>query len=196
MINLNKLILFTIILTSTSLTATEFEITPFFGKMYSSDLLQSDEESELSLDGSTNFGIAIAWQDSSNGKGQILINSISHDFESDIDSYKHSLDIIYTHFSGIAQFRQQSYVTTVSLGLGGAYFDAEGGEELYPSATIAFGTRYEFSDRLSFVTELRGYASLVDAEDAMFCYDDVCSAEFDGSLWIDSSISLGIAVKF
>jgi len=117
MINLNKLILFTIILTSTSLTATEFEITPFFGKMYSSDLLQSDEESELSLDGSTNFGIAIAWQDSSNGQGQILINSVSHDFESDIDSDKHSLDIIYTHFSGIAQFRQQSYVTTVSLGL-------------------------------------------------------------------------------
>jgi len=183
-------------LTSTTIVATEFEITPFFGQMFASDLVQADEQTTLSVDSGTNIGIAIAWQDSPNGQGQIMINSVSHDFTSNLDSTNHTIDIIYTHFNGVAQFRQQAYVTTVSLGLGGAYFDSEGGKELYPSASIAFGTRYEFSDNLSFVTELRGYASLVDDEDQMFCQESICSAKFDGSLWVDSTISVGIAVKF
>jgi len=183
-------------LTSTMLSATEFEITPFFGQMFSSDLLQADEQSTLSVDSGTNIGIAIAWQDSPNGQGQVMINSVSHDFTSELDTTNHSVDILYTHFNGVAQFRQQAYVTTVSLGLGGAYFDSLGGKKLYPSASVAFGTRYEFSENLSFVTELRGYASLVDDEDNIFCQEDICSAKFDGSLWIDSTISIGIAVKF
>ncbi len=183
-------------ISSSSSFATEFEITPFVGQMYSSDLLSSDGETTLSVDSGTNFGVGIAWQDSPNGQGQILLNSVSHDFKSDLDSNNYSIDIIYAHFNGIAQFRQQNYVTTVSLGLGGAYFDTNGGSELYPSATVAFGTRYEFSDELSLVTEIRGYASLVDEKDETFCSNDVCSGQFDEALWMDTSISVGIAYKF
>ena len=107
------------------------------------------------------------------------------------------LDITYAHFNGVALFRQQNYVTTLSLGVGGAYFDAEqGSEEVYPSASISFGTRYEFEDNMALVTELRAYATLIDDEDALFCQQEVCSANFTDSLWIDSSISIGIAIKF
>lgn len=202
MINLRKInkniiaLTASVALSSSSLSAEEWEVTPFFGQIFGSDLVQTDGQTSLSVDSGTNFGVGIAWQDSPNGQGQVLINYVSHDFNSAIDSNKHSLDILYTHFNGVAQFRQQSYVTTVSLGLGGAYFDSEGGSELYPSASVAFGTRYEFSDNLSFVTELRGNASLVDDDDNLFCRSSVCSAKFDGSLWIDTSISVGIAVKF
>lgn len=181
---------------SFSAMATEFEVSTFLGQMYSSDLTGNSAENTLSVDAGGNFGIAVAWQDSPNGQGQIMLNVVSHDFKSEVTEQDHSLDIMYAHFNGIAQFRQQSYVTTVSLGLGGAYFDSDVSEELYPSATVAFGTRYEFSERVAIVTELRGYATLVDDDDNMFCENDICHAQFKDSLWMESNISIGLAIKF
>ena len=64
------------------------------------------------------------------------------------------------------------------------------------SASVAFGTRYEFSKQVALVTELRAYATLIDEDDAMFCQQELCSANFKDSLWIDSSITVGIAYKF
>ena len=175
--------------------AADIEVTTFIGQMYSSDLVDPAGTNDIPVDNGTNFGIAVAWQDSPNGQGQIMLNSVSHDF-TDNNNTAQSLDILYAHFNGVAQFRQQNYVTTVSLGLGGAYFDSDMSEELYPSATLAFGTRYEFSQNVALVTELRGYASLVDEKDNLFCESNTCQAQFKDALWIDSNISIGIAVKF
>ncbi len=174
----------------------QLETQLFFGQMYSSDLLSSDQATDISVDNANNFGIALSWNDSPNGQGQIMLNRVSHDFTSPEDNENHSLDIIYVHFNGVALFRQQNYITSVSLGLGGAYFDTDEKESMYPSATIAIGTRYEFSDNLAFITELRGYASIVDNDDDMFCRGDVCNAVFEDSLWMESNISIGLAFKF
>jgi hypothetical protein len=181
---------------SFSAFATDVEFSAFLGQMYSSDLADSTADNTLSVDAGGNFGVAVAWQDSPNGQGQIMLNVVSHDFKSDVTEQDYSLDIMYAHFNGIAQFRQQSYVTTVSLGLGGAYFDNDVNEELYPSATVAFGTRYEFSNRVAIITELRGYATLVDDDDDMFCENEICHAQFKDSLWMESNISIGLAIKF
>ncbi|GAA6203543.1 MULTISPECIES: hypothetical protein [Thalassotalea] len=181
---------------SLSAVATEFEVSAFLGQMYSSDLTGISTEDALSVDAGGNVGVAVAWQDSPNGQGQIMLNVVSHDFKSEATEQNYSLDIMYAHFNGVAQFRQQSYVTTVSLGLGGAYFDSNISEELYPSATLAFGTRYEFSETVAMITELRGYATLVDADDNMFCENDICHAQFENSLWMESNISIGLAIKF
>lgn len=180
---------------ASSVSAKQFEATVMVGQMASSDLLASDN-ADISVDSGTNIAVGLAWQENVNGQGQVLLNRVSHDFTGEND-VKSSLDVTYAHFNGVAMFRQQNYVTTLSLGFGGAYFDAEqGSEELYPSASIAFGTRYEFSDKMALVTELRAYATLVDDDDAMFCSQDICSANFDDSLWIDSAISVGVAIKF
>jgi hypothetical protein len=193
---LKKTFVIYITIFSFSAVATDFEVSVFLGQMYSSDLTDISAENTLSVDAGGNVGVAVAWQDSPNGQGQIMLNVVSHDFYSEADNQNHTLDIMYAHFNGIAQFRQQSYVTTVSLGLGGAYFDSDVGEELYPSATLAFGTRYEFSDTVALFTELRGYASLVDDADNMFCENEICHAQFEDSLWMESNISIGLAIKF
>lgn len=175
--------------------AKPLELSVMFGQIYGLDLVTNDN-SDINTDSGNNIAVGIAWQENVNGQGQILLNRVSHNFISN-NQANHELDITYVHFNGIALYRQQNYVTTLSLGLGGAYFDAkQGSEELYPSASVAFGTRYEFSQKMALVTELRAYATLVDEDDAMFCQQDICSANFSDSLWIDSSISLGIAIKF
>ncbi|WP_281556231.1 hypothetical protein [Thalassomonas sp. RHCl1] len=176
--------------------ANGFEITPYIGQMYSTDIHGSDGSTELSVSDDPHLGFAIAWQASNQGQGQVLINAVNHDFTSDIDQQKYSIDIIYAHFSGVAQFKQQSYSTSVSLGVGGAYFDADNGSSLYPSITTAIGTRYEISKNLALVTELRLYASLTDEDDDILCKSDTCIASFDGALWLDSAISFGIAYRF
>ncbi len=185
-----------LILTSHSTWSADLEITPYVGQTFAADLSGIDGESQISIDSATNIGLSFAWQDTPNGQGQVLINAVSHDFSNDLNDQDYSLDVIYAHFSGIAQFRQRHYVTTVSIGLGGSYFDADGGEELYPSLTAAMGTRYEFSQNLSLVTEIRGYASIIDENDDLFCKDDICSAQFDDTLWIETSVSVGVAYKF
>jgi len=124
------------------------------------------------------------------------LNRVSYDFIGE-NQTNNKLDITYAHFNGIALYRQQNYVTTLSLGLGGTHFDAEqGSEELYPSASVTLGTRYEFTPQMALVTELRAYATLIDEDDALFCQQNMCSANFSDSLWIDSSIAVGIAIKF
>ena len=183
-------------LLSSSVTfANQYEISAMVGQMFGSDLVASDN-SDISTDAGGNFAIGFAWQESVNGQGQILLNHVSHDFSGE-NGTNESVDITYAHFNGVALFRQQNYVTTLSLGVGGAYFDAkQGNEEVYPSASLAFGTRYEFEDDMAIVTELRAYATLIDDDDALFCQQEVCSANFTDSLWIDSTISIGVAIKF
>lgn len=180
---------------SNTTIANQLEISAMLGQMYGSDLVAIDN-SNIDVDSGSNIAVGIAWQENVNGQGQILLNRVSHDFTGQ-NNEKETLDITYAHFNGVALFRQQNYVTTLSIGVGGAYFDADqGGEELYPSASVAFGTRYEFAENIALVTELRAYATLVDENDVMFCQQESCSANFDDSLWIDSSISVGIAFKF
>ncbi|NMP30895.1 hypothetical protein HII17_04900 [Thalassotalea sp. M1531] len=174
-----------------------YEFTPYFGYMFGSDISSTGgDEIELSNDG--HFGIAFSWKDSpqGSGQGQVLINYVSHEFDSEIDGSSEDLNILYTHFSGVALFRQQSYVTTFSLGLGGAYLDSDYESGFYPSATVAFGTRYEFSPFFALTTELRAYATLTDEDEDLFCKNDVCAAEFDDALYIDTAVSIGLAFAF
>jgi hypothetical protein len=95
--------------------ARDIEITPFIGKMFSADLINSQNGTDLVVTDDKNYGLAIAWQDSPNGQGQILLNTVSHDFISSSDLQEHSFDITYLHFSGVTQLKQQNYVTTISL---------------------------------------------------------------------------------
>ncbi|TWX72819.1 outer membrane beta-barrel protein [Colwellia sp. C1TZA3] len=189
-----RAILCTFLLSNVAI-AQPLELSVMVGQIYGPDLVTSDN-SDIDIDSGSNIAVGIAWQENVNGQGQILFNRVSHDFIGQ-NQVNNELDITYAHFNGVALYRQQSYVTTLSLGLGGAYFDAEqGSEELYPSASVAFGTRYEFSQQIALVTELRAYATLIDEDDAMFCQRNICNANFSDSLWIDSSIALGIAIKF
>lgn len=173
-----------------------FEVTPYIGYMAASDLQSPDGTSTLKVDSASHFGIGIAWQDSPKGQGQVLVNAVSHNFEGVEANSKHSLDIIYAHFNGVAQFRQNAYVTTFSLGVGGAYFDSQQSTTMAPSATAAIGTRYEFSNSFALVTEVRAYASLVDEDDELFCENDACAAQFDGSIFMEGALSFGIAYRF
>jgi hypothetical protein len=176
--------------------ARDIEITPFIGQMFSADLINSQNGTDLVVTDDKNYGLAIAWQDSPNGQGQILLNTVSHDFVSSSDLQEHSFDITYLHFSGVTQLKQQNYVTTISLGIGATYFETDSKDEIYPSLTMAFGTRYELSKNVALVTELRGYASYIEEDNQLFCQESICHALLEDGLWLDGSISVGLAIKF
>lgn len=188
--------LFFVPLFSISLQAVEFELTPMLGQTFSPDLANDDKTSILSTSNETNFALAFAWQDTPKGQGQILVNYVSRDFTDDIAQSSHSFDTIYTHFNGVALFKERNYITTVGFGLGATYFSSDFDDLIYPSLTFALGTRYEFSDNLALVTELRGYATLTDENDTLFCQNDTCVAHFDSALWFDGQVSVGLAYSF
>lgn len=198
--NIRALVASILFVFATPLMATQYEITPYVGKVSSSDLTVPDSTTSVSLDSATTYGLGFAWQESPNGQGQILVNYISHDLklpsEDQANEQTSSFDVLYAHFNGIAQFRQRQYITTVSIGLGAARFSTDAGNEISPSFTAALGTRYEISDVASVVTEIRAYASLMQDGDTLFCQEDVCAAEFDDSVWIDTAISVGFSYKF
>lgn len=172
------------------------EITPYVGKIYGADFINNNGD-DLSVENDNNLGLGIAWQDGPNGQGQVLITSASHEFETNTDNVTGNMDVIYAYFNGIAQFKQQDYITTVSLGLGGAYYDVENGSSsIFPSLTAALGTKYKIDDSLSFVTEIRSYITLTDEESDIFCQDNECIAEFESALWIETSLSVGVSYSF
>lgn len=176
--------------------ATEYEITPYIGKMYSSDLVSLNSDQDISIDSTTHYGVGLAWQESPNGQGQILINYAKHDLDLSENNDAVSFKVIYAHFNGVAQFRQRNYMTTVSVGLGVANFDTDAHSEISPSLTAAVGTRYQLSQVASIVTEVRAYASLMQDGDKLFCQNDVCNADYDDAAWVNTTISIGFSYKF
>ncbi|MBL4941658.1 MAG: hypothetical protein JKY81_08335 [Colwellia sp.] len=181
---------------SINLQAVEFEVTVLAGQTFSPDLANGDNNSSFTTTDEPNIALALAWQESLTGQGQILINYISRDFTDDINQPTSSFDTLYTHFSGVAFFKDRNYITTVGLGIGATYFNSDFDEVIYPSLTVAVGTRYEFSDSLAFITELRAYATLTDDNDTLFCQNDSCLAQFDRAVWFDGQISIGLAYRF
>lgn len=181
---------------SINIQAVEFEITPMIGKTFSPDLVNANKALSLPTTDEQNIALSFAWKDSPTGQGQILVNYISRDFVDDINLATHSFETLYTHFNGVALFKERNYITTVGLGIGATYFKSDVDDVVYPSLTVAIGTRYEISSSLAFVTELRAYATFTDDSDTLFCENDSCLAHFDGAVWFDNQVSVGIAYRF
>lgn len=172
------------------------EITLFGGKAYASNL-SGLEAQNITVESSGIAGFAYAWNNGPRGQGQIIISRTSHDFIGN-NNLLTSFDVTHAHFNGVAHFRQRHYLTTVSLGLGGSQFKVEDyGDDIRPSITAALGTRYQLSEQLSIVTELRAYMVFVDNESAVFCSsNDNCLANFDDTFWNNTSLTLGLAYRF
>lgn len=183
-------------LLSVSAQAGDLEITTMLGYTFSPELTSSDNSVDIPTTNEPNVALAFSWKDSTPGQGQILVNYISRDFTDITDQSKHSFDTLYTHFSGVAFFKEKNYITTVGMGFGMTYFNSDFDSAIYPSMTVAVGTRYEFSDNLAFITELRSYATLTKDDSTVFCQNGTCIAHFDGAIWIDNQISIGLAYSF
>jgi hypothetical protein len=183
-------------LLSINAQAGDLEITPMLGHTFSQELTSDDMTTDIETTNESNVAIALSWQDSPAGQGQILVNYISRDFTDNIDQSTHSFDTLYAHFNGVAFYKERNYITTFAMGIGATYFKSDFDDVIYPSLTVALGTRYEFSDNLAFITELRAYATLTKEDDTVFCQNDACLAHFDGAVWIDSQISIGLAYSF
>lgn len=181
----------------TALPGNAVEVTPYIGKMFGQNLINSSGE-ELTVDNSNSAGISLAWEKGRHGQGQILINATSHRFATNTNNVTNKLNIIYAHFNGVAKFRQRDYTTTVSIGVGGSYLDVKNGNsDIYPSFTAAIGTRYEISKHVNFVTELRSYMTLTDNDTDIFCLDeDNCDVNFKSAIWTDTSVSFGLSYRF
>ncbi len=178
-----------------SFSSLALEVTPYLGYVFASDIIDANGE-ELTVEKGNSFGLGIAWKDGPNGLGQVLVTSTSHEFDTNIGTTG-NMDVIYAHFNGVAQFKQHNYITTVSIGLGGAYYDVEdGSDDIFPSFTAALGTKYQINQQFAFVTELRSYVTLTDEDNELFCQAGNCLAEFEDSLWIETAISVGVTYSF
>lgn len=181
--------------------ALEIELTPMVGYTFSPDLISGDRASDISVTDEVNFSMAIAWQEAtskqrkSQGQGQVLINYINRDY-TDTSGAKHDFSTYYAHFNGVTFMQSGNHTTTIGFGLGGAFFDTDNDSAIYPSVTASVGTRHNISDNLTFITEVRMYASLVKDDDELFCQAENCSAYFNDAIWFDSNISIGLAYRF
>jgi len=190
--------LFCSLLLSIPAQAKDFEITTLLGYTFSPKLTSIDADNAVSIPTTdeANIALAFSWQDSATGQGQILVNYISRDFTDNINQSKHSFDTLYAHFNGVAFYKERNYITTVGMGIGATHFKSDYNSATYPSITISVGTRYEISNNLTFVTELRAYATFTKDDDTVFCQNNSCLAHFDGAIWIDSQVSMGLSYSF
>jgi hypothetical protein len=188
-------------LLSINAQAGDLEITSMLGYNFSPKLTSADNTIDIATTDEPNVALAFSWQDSTTGQGQILVNYISRDFtdngsSTNMGQSSHSFDTLYTHFNGVTFLKKRNYITTVGMGIGATYFNSDFDSAIYPSVTVTVGTRHEFSNNLSFITELRAYATLTKDDDTIFCQNGTCLAHFDNTIWIDGQISIGLAYRF
>jgi hypothetical protein len=181
---------------SISAFAGDIEITSMLGYTNSPELTDKDRTTEIETTNEPNIAFAFSWKDYPNGQGQILVNYISRDFIDNIDQSTHSFDTVYAHFSGIAFYKERNYTTTIGMGVGATYFNSDFDNAVYPSVTFALGTRYTLSENLTFITEIRAYATLTKDDDTVFCKNESCIAHFDDTIWLDKQFSIGLAYSF
>jgi hypothetical protein len=198
----SKLALIGALLLGLSAPSQAVEITPFVEYVLTDDLILDGTEQSVSVDDTTAVGLIIGWDKGVLGQGQLSLSYGSYDFKTTVDDelIDSSFDLLYAHFNGVAHYRQQNYTTTVSFGLGATFIDSDNDSSSYPSITAGLGTRYNISQNLALITELRAYGTFADDDSSLFCRSGAngssCFAQFDGSFWVDAALRLGIAYRF
>jgi hypothetical protein len=173
------------------------------GKIAGNKFATHDLEQQISVQGEDIFQLSYSWPYSEQGtvgQGRIMYNQSTRRF---VGAWNNSFDdrliTRYLHFGGVAFYRDGNQITTFDLGIGGLQFVSEqSGYDTINAPSIASGVaaRYYLSDYFGVQVEGRVYASLVDAEDALFCQAESCQARFKNDFWLDSQVTLGIFWSF
>jgi len=186
-----------LILASTSATAREFEITPFYGYQWGGDVETHYQGSydNVDINDSENWGIMLNIGLSPMTQIELLYNT--QDTGADARRFDDTLDlnIDYWQVSMLWGFRPDEQVNPyLVFGIGGTWLRPEGFSSLSRfSGNVGGGAKFYFSDRIGLRLEGRIYGTYISSTtsycDPFWCYG------YNNSLY-QFDVSAGLIIRF
>jgi len=187
-----------------------FEITPFvgarFGGGFDVENDTTDTTTSADLGSGVGYGLDLGLYRDQRGFYELLYSTQDTSLDS-IDPALHNLDIRidYLQFGGTALFADESerFVPFVSLTIGAARLEPSRSgysSETKFAATFGTGLRIPFNDRIVATLGLRGYATFLQSDTALFCASTptnaTCLVKSKGSAMVQGEGSLGLTIRF
>lgn len=194
----------TLVFTSVSSHAADFEITPTFGYTFGGKLKDSDTDESLKFDDSESYGFILGLRDESKAGGafyELLYSHQSTDVKIDeafLSSKKRfDVDVHYLHLGGRYGPEGAAVNPYVVAGVGVAYFDSKQGDsETKFSFSIGGGVNVPLTEHIGFRFEGRGFGSVFENNSSIFCANNQCLIKTKGDvLWQFTGFS-GLVFSF
>ncbi|WP_299801818.1 outer membrane beta-barrel protein [uncultured Shewanella sp.] len=184
----------------------EVYVAPFGGYSFGAsefDISSTDSEDKgkVKVAESQNYGVMLGFTTKDPGNVYLLYSHQSTDLKTGDNfspSVITSMDVDYFHVGGSLYFPMQSvkpYITT-SLGLtsmrpGGAYSN-----ETRFSVAIGGGVEYQATEAFSVFAEVKGYATFINADNALFCGNNGCLWNIQSDIMWQGQANIGASFKF
>ncbi|MGS0680968.1 outer membrane protein [Shewanella sp. 125m-7] len=162
---------------------------------------ESDEAGKVKIAEAQNYGVMLGFTTKDPGNVYLLYSHQSTDLKTS-DNFSPnvitSMDVDYFHVGGSLYFPMKSvkpYVTT-SLGLthmrpGGAFSN-----ETRFSMALGGGIEYQATEAFSLFAEVKGYATFINADNALFCGNDGCIWNIQSDIMWQGQANIGASFKF
>jgi len=187
-----------------AIAAERFEIAPFLGYRIGGDFQDEVTDSDLEVDESSSFGLAVSRSLDPGRRVEIWYANQSSEISADDGAFTgdplFDLNVHYLHLGGTVVMDQaRALQTFVSGGVGVTHFDPDRGgldSETRLSLSLGFGGKSYLTRNAGLRIDVRWIGTLMDSDAALFCVDGSCAVRVDGSLFSQWELGAGAFVAF
>lgn len=184
--------------------ANELEFTPFVGHRFGGSFELDSPYSRLDAENSTDWGFTISQATSSAARYEFLYSHQDTSLADTTDpNNAFDLDIHYIHLGGTVDVypidRYEDKITPyITGGLGMTFMNpSQRGydDETRFSLSVGGGLKWYPTQRLGIRFEMRGYSTLIDSKETLFC-NPGCNLQMEGDAFPQFETNLGLIFSF
>lgn len=179
-----------------------FAITPMLGWRAGGRLDNPEGDDRRNIDGARAFAIALNLNQARGRHYELLYSRQRSRFAAG-DGRPLDLDIEYLHVGGMLTWPQHRLESFVTGSLGATRLDPRGpaGSRARPSMSLGAGLRIPLNRHLSLRLETRGYLTLTEGNEEIFCLSAPpevagCAARYSGNSLLQFEALAGISMAF
>lgn len=186
------------------LAGSGLEFTPFTGHRFGGSFELDNHYSNLDLDNSTDWGFTISREASDSTRYEFLYSHQDSSLADTTDpDNAFGLDIHYVHLGGSVDvysldYYREKITPYITGGLGMTFMNPSHRgyeDETRFSLSVGGGLKWYPTQRLGIRFEMRGYSTLIDSNETLFC-DQGCTLQIEGDAFPQFETNLGLIFSF
>jgi opacity protein-like surface antigen len=189
---------------SSLLGDSDLEFTPFTGHRFGGSFELDNHYNSLDIDHATDWGFTISRSASRSTRYEFLYSHQDTTLADTTDpDNAFGLDIHYLHLGGTVDvssldYKREKITPYITGGFGMTFLNPSHGsynDETRLSLSVGGGLKWYPTDRLGIRFEMRGYSTLIDSNETLFC-EPGCNLQIEGDVFPQFETNLGLIFSF
>jgi opacity protein-like surface antigen len=189
---------------SSLLAAGDIEITPYTGHRFGGSFELDNHYSGLDLDHSSDWGFTISRSTSDSARYEFLYSHQDTSLADTTDpNNAFGLDVHYLHLGGSVDVsplnsEREKFTPYITGGFGMTFLNPTQrgyNDETRFSLSVGGGLKWYPTERLGIRFEMRGYSTLINSSETLFC-DPGCNLQVDDNAFPQFETNLGLIFSF